>query len=546
MEKKDLKKNFIMYVALIIIIIIGANFIFSKFFTRIDVSKNKTFTLSKISKDIVSSLDDKLDVKAFFTTTLPPPYNNLKNEVRDLLEDYRVSSNGNFNYEVVTASDESDENNEAIKEAQKYNIQPTQVQVMDNDKYEVKKALMGLAILYKGKTEIIPVIQNTTSLEYDITSKIKRMSEPRKKKIGFVTGHAEYDVTTFQKVYGYLQSQYDVNPGVVISGSHMIPDDLDLLVILGAKSAIPEYQKIKIDQYLMRGGNLLYGANMITPNFQSQIAMGEPQKINMDDMMESYGIKLDYDLIRDLQCASVNVMIQEGVQRQINYPYFPNISNVNRDITAFSGIQSVVLPFVSSINLNAANGKGLKVDPILTTSNRSSMVNDVFVLSYEQFLAMPKKTADSLFSQPGYVVAASYIGKQKSFYAGKPMPQDTAKDAEPFTMDIKGQSEKDNRIVAIGDADFADEKSNPPEMNLVFFVNLIDYMVDDVGLTQIRTKGAPEALIGDVEPGVKIFVKYFNLLVPPIAIALVGLLFWNRKKARRKKLQNKTVNNEKQ
>jgi gliding-associated putative ABC transporter substrate-binding component GldG len=539
MDKKDFKKNFIIYVALIIVIIIAANFIFSKIFTRIDVTKNKSFTLSQVSKDIVSKLDDKLEVKAFFTTTLPPPYNNLKNEVKDLLEDYRVSSNGNFNYEVITASDESDDNNDVVKEAQKYNIAPIQVQVMDNDKYELKKALLGLAILYKGKTETIPVVQNTTALEYDITSKMKKLTDERKKKIGFLTGHSEYDITSFQKVYGVLQSQYEVIPSLSIAGKQMIPDDLDVLVILGAKAPFPEYQKFKIDQYLMRGGNLLFCDNKVIPNFQQQIAMGEPQKINMDDMMESYGVKINYDLIRDLQCALVTVQIQEGMQRQINYPYFPNISNVNRDITAFSGIQSVILPYASSIDLGAANGKDLKVEPILTTSNHSSRVSDVFILSYEQFLGMQKRFVDSAFNQPGYVVAASYYGKQKSFYAGKPIPQDTSKDAEPLIMEVKGQSDKNNRIVAIGDADFADEKSNPPEMNLLFFVNTIDYMADDIGLTQIRTKVSPEALIGDVSSGTKLFVKYFDLLLPPILVVILGLLFWRLKAVRRAKLQIK-------
>ncbi len=539
MDKKDFKKNFIIYVALIIVIIIAANFIFSKIFTRIDVTKNKSFTLSQVSKDIVSKLDDKLEVKAFFTTTLPPPYNNLKNEVKDLLEDYRVSSNGNFNYEVITASDESDDNNDVVKEAQKYNIAPIQVQVMDNDKYELKKALLGLAILYKGKTETIPVVQNTTALEYDITSKMKKLTDERKKKIGFLTGHSEYDITSFQKVYGVLQSQYEVIPSLSIAGKQMIPDDLDVLVILGAKAPFPEYQKFKIDQYLMRGGNLLFCDNKVIPNFQQQIAMGEPQKINMDDMMESYGVKINYDLIRDLQCALVTVQIQEGMQRQINYPYFPNISNVNRDITAFSGIQSVILPYASSIDLGAANGKDLKVEPILTTSNHSSRVSDVFILSYEQFLGMQKRFVDSAFNQPGYVVAASYYGKQKSFYAGKPIPQDTSKDAEPLIMEVKGQSDKNNRIVAIGDADFADEKSNPPEMNLLFFVNTIDYMADDIGLTQIRTKVSPEALIGDVSSGTKSFVKYFDLLLPPILVVILGLLFWRLKAVRRAKLQIK-------
>ena len=92
------KKDALIKIGIIIGIIIVINIISKRVFTRVDLTKNKSYTLSPISKDVVSNLDDKLLVKAYFSNNLPPPYNNLRRQVQDLLDDYRSYSGGNMNY----------------------------------------------------------------------------------------------------------------------------------------------------------------------------------------------------------------------------------------------------------------------------------------------------------------------------------------------------------------------------------------------------------------------------------------------------------------
>jgi gliding-associated putative ABC transporter substrate-binding component GldG len=537
--RKNLKKEFFIYLGILILIVITVNFISNRLFTRIDLTKHKTYTLSDISKDIVKNLNDKVIVRAYFSDNLPAPYNNVSRDVKDLLSDYRSYSKGNLDYEFVSTSNEESEanENETVKEAQKFGIQPVQLQVFENDKYEVKRVLMGMVINYIGKSETIPFVQSASNLEYELTSRIKKLSTEKKKKIGFLTGHGEYEYTKFNTINSTLTSNYDVVQ-VNLGSNNPVPDDVDALIVFGPKSEFPEWHKYLIDQYIMRGGNVAWLINKMIPNFQQEIALATVQDLKIDDMLFHYGIKINGDMIKDVQCSPVTVQTQIGFPLQISYPYFPLVSNINREISAFQNIQSVTMPFVSSLDLTAADGKGLEVKPLLTSSDKSGKSENFVVINFEQFQNLSKKMADSIFNSKGFVLGATYTGMFSSFYSGKPVPQDTAANSQPVNIEQKNQSEKPSKMVVIGDADFANEENRPQRDNLIFFINMVDYLADDVGLTEIRSKDASEAPIQETSPSTKSFIKYFNLLFPPVAVIFVGLYIWSRKKSVRKKLQS--------
>lgn len=536
MNKKDLRKDTLIKVAVIIAIIVVINIISNRVFTRLDLTKNKSYTLSTISKTIVGNLDDKLIVKAYFSENLPAPYNTLRRQIQDMLDDYRSYSSGNLNYEFLNPTGEG-EDSELEKEAQKYGIQPVQIQVIDNDKLEVKKAFLGLVFLYRGKQESIPVIQSTNTLEYDITSTIKRLMTDTKKKIGFLTGHGETDINKMQNISNALSSQYEIR-SVDVSLNKPVPDDIDVLVFFGTKSPIPENQKYLIDQFIMRGGNVALMLNKVVPNFQQQVIIGDQLNVNLDDMFQHYGIKINNDLIRDMNCSAVQVPSQIGIPISVSYPYFPLVTNINRDIAAFKNIQSVTLSFVSSIDLNAVQGKEVSVKPLLTTSDKSGKAEGFYILNLEQFQNLTKKSADSMFNSKGFVVGAVYEGKFKSFYEGKTPVTDTAQGSSPLTLQQLNESQKESRMIVIGDADFANEEARPPRDNITFFINMIDYLADDIGLTEIRGRELSEAPIGDVSDATKKVIKYVNLIIPPVIVLLVGLFIWNRRKTKKKNLQS--------
>ncbi|MBK8551630.1 MAG: GldG family protein [Ignavibacteria bacterium] len=534
------KKDILIKVAIIIGIIVVVNVIAKRVFTRADLTKNNSYTLSPISKDIVENLDDKLIVKAYFSNNLPPPYNNLRRQVQDILDDYRSYSKGNLNYEFLnpTSSGEG-EGNELDKEAQKYGIQPVQIQAMDNDKLEVKRAYLGLVFLYNGKQETIPVVQSADNLEYEITSLIKKMTGTVKRKVGFLTGHGEPEISKLTQINSILNEQYEVVP-VDLKTIESIDPLFGCLIIMAPKTPFTESDKFKIDQFIMSGGNVAFLINKIEPNFQQQIVMGNEIKLNIDDLLFQYGISIKTDLIRDLQCSQVQVQSQIGFPISVNYPYFPVITNIDRENAAFQNIKSVVLTFVSSLDTNNTASKNVKVNPLLITSDRSGEASGFFFLNLEQFQNMTKQSADTMFDKKGFTVGGIYSGKFKSLYDNREMPTDTVQGWVPFTGQRLNESVKDNvKLIAIGDGDFANEENKPPRENITFFANLVDYLMDDVGLAVIRTKTTSESPIEETSDSTKKFLKYFNLIFPSALVLLIGLYKWNQRKQKKKNLQLK-------
>ena len=160
-------------------------------------------------------------------------------------------------------------------------------------------------------------------------------------------------------------------------------------------------------------------------------------------------------------------------------------------------------------------------------------------MNVEQFQNLTKSAFDSLFNSKPIVVSAVYEGNFSSFYNGKPIPKDTAQGVKEFQGTQLSASQKPSKVLLVGDAEFGNEEQRPPKDNITFFVNMIDYLSDDEGLTQIRSKDASEAPIEETSDSTKKFIKYFNLIFPPLSVLVVGLYVWNRRKNKKKLLQSK-------
>ncbi|MEK6565957.1 MAG: GldG family protein, partial [Bacteroidota bacterium] len=156
--------------ALILGILILVNFISIRLFGRLDLTKQGVYTLSDASRKLVGSLDDRVNVKAYFTEDLPAPYNSYRRTVLDILNEYKAYSSGNLTFEFISPQGEKGE-----QEAQQQGIPPAQVNVFKEDKLEVVRAYFGLIFLSEDRKETLPTVQNLGSLEFDVSSTIKRL-----------------------------------------------------------------------------------------------------------------------------------------------------------------------------------------------------------------------------------------------------------------------------------------------------------------------------------------------------------------------------------
>jgi len=192
-------------------------------------------------------------------------------------------------------------------------------------------------------------------------------------------------------------------------------------------------------------------------------------------------------------------------------------------------LQGIVFVFVSSIDTSSALQKGSKAEVLVRSSKRSGRQQGFFIINPLQRLT------DEAFHESRIPLAVAVEGKFQSLYANKPVPTDTTIKV-PITIQTIPVS-SDNRMVVVGDGDFVKDEYLGGMDNLNFFANMIDWLVDDAGLITIRSRAVDTRPLEEVSDGAKRFIKYGNLIVPPLAVVIYGLVRWRLRAARKRSLQ---------
>jgi len=526
MTQRSLKSQTLIRAGITLAILIAVNFISIRIFARFDLTRNSQFTLSEASRALVRNLDDKVTVRAYFTEDLPAPYNNNRRALLDELNDYRAYARGNFQFEFIDPSGEKGE-----MDAQQQGIAPLQVQVIKEDKAQVQRAYMGMVLLYEDKKEVIPVVQNLSTLEYEISSTIKRLTSRTQKKIAFLTGQGEPALSELRHAQEPMAKQYEFTTADV-SKSTPVPQDVTALVVMAPSTAFTEPQKFQIDQYIMRGGRVAFLLNKVDATLQKQY--GRQIDLHIDDMLAAYGLRLNGDLVRDAQCANISLVQQQGgfsIQSQVPFPYLPLVSNFSKGNAMVKDLQGVILFFASSVDTERVGQLGLTGEILMSSSKQSGRLTGMFMYDPLQHYLRTD------FTEAGIPLAAIVQGHFTSLYQGKPVPADTSAGALPPPSAPLATS-PETRIVLVGDGDFArDEYIGGNRDNVTFFANMIDYLVDDAGLITIRTKEAANPPLDPVADATKKIVKYADMGLPPLLVVGYGLFRWRMRKARKKAME---------
>jgi len=520
----SLKSQTLIRLAAILGILILVNIVSIRIFGRLDMTRNRVFTLSDASKELMRSLDDRISVKAYFTEDLPSPYNNNRRMLLDQLNEYRAYARGNLQYEFVDPAGEKGE-----RDAEQQGVSPIQVQVVRDDKFEVKRGYMGVVLQYEDRKEIIPVVQNAANLEYELSSTIKKLVTKQQRKVGFLTGHGEASLTDLARAQEMLRRQYEL-VSVDVSKNTPVPEDIAALIVAGPTARFAEDAKFQVDQYVMRGGRVAFLLNKIDANLQSRF--GRPLDLNVDDLLAAYGVRINADVVRDVQCASVSLMQQQygfAVQSQVPYPYLPIASDFSQGNMMVKNLQGVVLFFASSLDTAGTAGKGLRAEILMRTSKQSGRQTGMLAIDPLQ------RYTQEEFGESGIPLAAVVSGSFNSLFAEKPIPSDTAAGAAPPPASARTSSPA-TRIVVIGDGDFMRDQFTNRD-NITFFANMVDYLVDDAGLITIRSKEASSPPLEPLADGTKKLVKYANLGLPPLLVIAYGLMRWRMRQARKRILE---------
>ena len=527
-RKIKYQTNAITLTLLILAILVAINFISYQYYWRLDLTQNKVYSLSDTSKDILTNLDDVVNVKVYFSEKLPSEYLSVKQGVEDMLDEYKNYSGNKIKVEYIDPVGDP----ELEQEVAGLGIPALQFNVMERDQFQLINGYLGMAINYADQQQIIPVVDSTKNLEYDLTSSVVKVTQTESIKIAwFAKEDAEAaEAALFQQDQGEysvvleeLRDQYQVQK-ISATQEELLTDDTDALVVVSSDQAFSEREQFVIDQFLIKGKNVIFLVDGVTVN---QYLLTSANSSGILGLLEHYGVKVDNNLVLDV---SNEVASFSGgyVSFMVNYPFWVKVlnDNFNQDNTAVSQLENLVLPWTSSVSLleNKLGGNSYSVLAKSTEMGWLSEGDNIDLNPQQQF--MPTEYGQ-------YNLAVEVQGSFTSYWQDKEVPASSGE--EMTSADEFIPSTDNGHIVVIGDADLVTDRvvSRFPD-NLLFFQNVLDSMVLEQSLAAIRSKGVVERPLKPLSDNAKSAIKYLNIFGVTLLAAVFGLVkFYLRKKKKK-------------
>jgi ABC-type uncharacterized transport system involved in gliding motility auxiliary subunit len=503
MSNKLKKSDLSITIILIIGIAVVLNYFAYQLFIRWDLTDGDIYSISDASKRTARELDDIVNIKAYFSEELPTQYAVVKQQAVDLLQEYENYGSGKIRLEFI------DPQGDEKLERELYNLGIPQLtfDVISKDQRQLLNGYLGVAVSFGDKVEIVPAIRRDTSdLEYQITTAIKKVVADKIATIGYLTsqGSADPDSETRTAFQG-LSEIYSIEKVELSEESPSISPVVDTLVILNPREQFNEAQLEAINSFLKRGGALFLAINGV--NIENGL-MASKNSTGLETLLEKYGLKVNQDLVADVR-AGVASFTQGFFTFSSNYAYWPKLTNeaFNKDNGAVSSLENVLLPWASSVEIDESKLGADSYKYLAFTTDRAWRVTDNFDVTPDN-ANKPQGTVGA------YNLMVSVNGEISDPYASEE------------SMPVK--------IVVVGDADFIQDGfvgGNPD--NLIAFQNLVDSLSLDEDLISIRSKGASSRPIREISDSARNAYKFGNIFGVTVLVLAFGMVrYFLRRKSR--------------
>lgn len=484
-------KTILSQLILITVILVLINLLSTRLFTRIDLTSDRIYTLSKATKDILKSINEPVTITAYFTRGSQPEIEKTREDFKNLLNEYVQVSRGMVNYEFVNPNADQKFEQEAMQNG----IQPLLLNVREKDQVKQQRVYLGAKLVMGDRTDVIPFIQPGAAMEYTLSSSIKKLSLTKKPTIGFVKGHGEPSIFALQQASDQLRVLYKVEP------VDLKDENLDLsryltLVIVAPTDTFSSAELSRLDNYLSQGGRMFIAHNHVVGDFET--FQGTLNQSNLSSWLASKGLVIENNLVTDRNAGSIGVRQQAGFMiftRQIPFHYWPAVRKFpNHPIT--KGLNEIVLQFASSMTFRSTDTT-IHFIPILQSSEASG------TLSIPVFFNLEKQWGPADFPLSNLTMGAIIQG--------------------PIAGGMN------TKMVVIADGDFPvngeGQNAQPrPQDNISLMVNAIDWLSDDTGLIDLRTKEVTSRPLKDLEDSQRTLIKWVNFLLPVFLVLIIGIV----------------------
>ena len=548
-QKTADKKGLISGLAFIIAVAI----ISSLAFTRFDFTKEKRFTISKISRGILDSLPKDVKVTVYLEgNNFPSAFKRLKSATKDMLNDLEAYGHHKLQFDFVDPlkGQSSEQQQQTLQAMGEKGIEPTNLSEK-TDNGLTQKLIIPYAVVSSGDKEIpVKLLLNRIglspeeqlnnsiqNLEYAFVSAIKKITTGGKPLIAFTTGHNELNRVQLESARSTLSDGFEVG----WLNLKNVPFDsllkVRLLIIPKPDKPFTELEKFKLDQYVMRGGRVLWTIDQVSAELDSLRGHGGEQlafnkQLNLDDQLFVYGVRINYDLIADISCSQIPVATGNvGGQAQIqNVPwlFYPLIMPLSKH-PVVKNLDAIHSEFISTIDTLGVRGTTKTI--LLESSPYNKKFNTPYLLSLQMLEQEPQPKDFQSTTKP---VAVLLEGKFKSDFLNRPTPEGLNEKVESLT------ESKPTKMIVISDGDVFknqvgsdgspfplgyDRYTQQSFGNKNLLLNIADYMTDDSGLIGLRTKEIQLRLLNRARiRSEKLYWQVINNVIP-LGFVLIFAIF---------------------
>ncbi|MDR2563365.1 MAG: gliding motility-associated ABC transporter substrate-binding protein GldG [Prevotellaceae bacterium] len=546
--------------AILLLLVFAFGIFAEKVRFRIDLTSDKRYTLSEAGRQTMKDLDDVVFVLLYLDGEMPVQMKKFRTSVGEKLDELGRYAGTNLQYEFRNPSEGGDENRKAVyDELISMGVRPLTVHENSAEGGTSQRMLFpGAKISYKGKQMVVNLIQQNPlfsaeenlnfalqNLEYEIVNTIQKLSGNKEKRIAFIEGHGELDDSEAGDIIKELSEYYTVER-LSIDGEANVLDDYDAVIIAKPLTRWPEADKFVLDQYIMQGGKTAWFIDAVQV-YEDSLTRGETTvgmlcEHNLNDQLFDYGVRVNPNVIRDLQCARRLINIAPAGMsadlRLVPWTYFPLLWPPP-DNAITKGLNLVYAQYPGVIDTVGRNTE-IKKKFLLYSSDKSQTINapmlinlsqikdkispERFNLSYLPVAVLLEGIFDSPFHNR---MVGELLGAVEFKSKSKPTKMVIVSDGDVIRNEVSRRSTRTS-VYPLG----YDRNTNMTYGNKDFVKNIINYLLDESGLMEIRSRNFQMRLIDKVKVAQhKTQIILVNTVLPPTLIIVLGLIFiWFRRR----------------
>lgn len=553
---------------LLLLILFGINFLASIFHSRFDLTKEKRYSLSAATKDLLRNLDDQVRIDVFFKGNYPAGFKKIVNSVQEFLEEAREYTHGNmtvrYSDPLKDLADDSSSNNLKDSMANTFGIPIYTIQAPSKvgDEMSIKQVLPGAVIHYKDASigvnlfngvknfgteqEQLAALYNAVeaTLEYNFASAIQKITTTTKPLVGYALGNGEGWGYNVDDAVRTMLNNYRFDT-INIRQAPYIPPAFNALVILKPTQPFSELDKMKIDQYVMHGGKVFWMIDNMYAEFDSLYKskgfIAYDRGLNLEDILFHYGVRLNENLLEDMACDKLGQVSSDPNNQQtrlVDIPYFPILNGTDQMITKnLDGVRSM---FPNT--LDTVKAEGIKKTFLLKSSFNARVLQAPAKVDMEPLQIAPDIKE---FTVHDTSVAALLEGKFKSLFANR-FSKSFVDSMAAYNLPVKSICDTDTKMIVVADGDIAtnqvSDQYGPLPMgfnfytkytfaNKEFFSNCLEYLVNASGILETRSKDFTLRLL-DLKKvkEEKTTWQLVDIVLPVLLIILLGFIYQQLRK----------------